>query len=195
MSATLADSTSQVVTFLKSITGTSVVAGHHNDRKIVEDPFKWTAAIRETTGREGGLWSSDFSFDYRIEGREQMIREAAAQWKRGAIVNIASMLALFPNPLAAAYVAAKHGLGGLTQSVSSEAAAHGISLTLVCPGYITTNLFRAGTFEGALRSDDVIERIPFRFMDVDTAVARTLEAVLARRSQAILRGMGFVQAP
>jgi NAD(P)-dependent dehydrogenase (short-subunit alcohol dehydrogenase family) len=111
---------------------------------------------------------------------KQMVRQ-----RGGHIVNIASMLALFPDPLAAAYVAAKHGLGGLTQSVSSEAAAHGISLTLVCPGYITTNLFRAGTFEGALRSDDVIERIPFRFMDVDTAVARTLEAVLARRSIAV----------
>jgi NAD(P)-dependent dehydrogenase (short-subunit alcohol dehydrogenase family) len=118
---------------------------------------------------------------------KQMVRQ-----RGGHIVNIASMLALFPNPLAAAYVAAKHGLGGLTQSVSSEAAAHGISLTLVCPGYITTNLFRAGTFEGTLRSDDVIERIPFRFMDVDTAVARTLEAVLARRSIAVFPFYGRV---
>jgi len=92
----------------------------------------------------------------------------------GHIVNIGSMLALFPNPLSAAYVAAKHGLGGLTQSVSSEAGAYGISLTLVCPGYIATNLFQAGTFEGRLRSDNVVERIPFRLMDVDTAVSRTL---------------------
>jgi len=110
----------------------------------------------------------------------QMVRQ-----RGGHIVNIASMLALFPNPLAAAYAAAKHGLGGLTQSVSAEAAAYGVSLTLVCPGYIATNLFKAGTFEGGLRSGDVIERIPFRFMDVDTAVARTLEAVLARRSIAV----------
>jgi NAD(P)-dependent dehydrogenase (short-subunit alcohol dehydrogenase family) len=117
----------------------------------------------------------------------QMVRQ-----RGGHIVNIASMLALFPQPLAAAYVAAKHGLGGLTHSVSSEAAAHGISLTLVCPGYIATNLFRAGTFEGGLRSDDVIERIPFRFMDVDTAVARTLEAVLARRSIAVFPFYGRV---
>ena len=76
--------------------------------------------------------------------------------------------------------------------MSSEAAAHGISLTLVCPGYISTNLFRAGTFEGGLRSDDVIARIPFRFMDVDTAVARTLEAVLARRSIAVFPFYGRV---
>jgi NAD(P)-dependent dehydrogenase (short-subunit alcohol dehydrogenase family) len=117
----------------------------------------------------------------------QMVRQ-----RGGHIVNIASMLALFPNPLAAAYVAAKHGLGGLTQSVSAEAAAYGVSLTLVCPGYIATNLFKAGTFEGGLRSDDVIERIPFRFMDVDTAVARTLEAVLARRSIAVFPFYGRV---
>ena len=117
----------------------------------------------------------------------QMVRQ-----RGGHIVNIASMLALFPNPLAAAYAAAKHGLGGLTQSVSAEAAAYGVSLTLVCPGYIATNLFRAGTFEGGLRSDDVVERIPFRFMDVDTAVARTLEAVLARRSIAVFPFYGRV---
>lgn len=117
----------------------------------------------------------------------QMVRQ-----RGGHIVNIASMLALFPNPLSAAYVAAKHGLGGLTQSVSAEAATYGISLTLVCPGYIATNLFRAGTFEGSLRSDNVVERIPFRFMDVDTAVTRTLQAVLARRSIAVFPFYGRV---
>jgi NAD(P)-dependent dehydrogenase (short-subunit alcohol dehydrogenase family) len=114
------------------------------------------------------------------------------QQRGGHIVNIASMLALFPNPLSAAYVAAKHGLGGLTQSVSTEGAAYGISLTLVCPGYIATNLFKAGTFEGSLRPDNVVERIPFRLMDVDTAVARTLEAVLARRSIAVFPFYGRV---
>ena len=103
----------------------------------------------------------------------------------GQIVNVASMLALFPNPLSAAYVAAKHGLGGLTQSVMAEGAAHGVSLTLVCPGYIATNLFKAGTFEGALRSDNVVERIPFRLLDVDTAVRRTLRAIAARRKFAV----------
>lgn len=117
----------------------------------------------------------------------QMVRQ-----RGGHIVNIASMLGLFPNPLAAAYVAAKHGLAGLTQSVSAEADAYGISLTLVCPGYIATDLFRAGTFEGRLRSDNVVERIPFRLIDVDTAVSRTLEAVLARRSVAVFPFYGRV---
>jgi short-subunit dehydrogenase len=111
---------------------------------------------------------------------KQMVRQ-----RGGHIVNIASMLALFPNPMSAVYVAAKQGLGGLTQSVMAEAAAHGISLTLVCPGYIATNLYKAGTFEGNLRSDNVVERIPFRLIDVDTAVQCTLRAVLARRAFAV----------
>lgn len=111
---------------------------------------------------------------------KQMVRQ-----RGGHIVNIASMLALFPNPMSAAYVAAKHGLGGLTQSVMAEAAGHGIYLTLVCPGYIATNLYKAGTFEGNLRPDNAVERIPFRFIDVDTAVERTLQAVLARRTFAV----------
>lgn len=103
----------------------------------------------------------------------------------GHIVNVASMLALFPNPLSAAYVAAKYGLGGLTRSVMTEADAHGITLTLVCPGYIATNLFAAGTFAGSMQPDRVVERIPFRLVDVDTAVARILEAVLARKAIAV----------
>jgi len=111
---------------------------------------------------------------------KQMVRQ-----RGGHIVNIASMLALFPNPLSAAYVAAKHGLAGLTQSVMAEAAAYDISLTLICPGYIATNLFQAGTFEGNLRSDNVVERIPFKLLDVDTAVQHTLRAVLARKKIAV----------
>jgi NAD(P)-dependent dehydrogenase (short-subunit alcohol dehydrogenase family) len=103
----------------------------------------------------------------------------------GHIVNIASMLALYPNPLSAAYVAAKYGLGGLTQSVMAEAAVHDVHLTLVCPGYIATNLFQAGTFEGCLHSDNVVSRIPFRLLDVDTAVHHILRAVLARKPIAV----------
>ena len=115
-----------------------------------------------------------------LSAYRQMIKQ-----RSGHIVNVASMLALMPNPLSAAYVAAKHGLGGLTQSVMTEAAEHGIALTLICPGYIATNLFKAGTYSGSMKADQVAERIPFRLLNVDTAVARTLEAVLARRAIAV----------
>jgi len=115
-----------------------------------------------------------------LSAYRQMLRQGG-----GHIVNVASMLALFPNPLSAAYVAAKHGLSGLTRSVMAEGAAHGIHFTMICPGYIATNLFEAGSFAGSMKKDHVVERIPFRLIDVDTAVARTLAAVAARKSIAV----------
>jgi NAD(P)-dependent dehydrogenase (short-subunit alcohol dehydrogenase family) len=115
-----------------------------------------------------------------LSAYRQMLRQGG-----GHIVNVASMLALFPNPLSAAYVAAKHGLRGLTRSVMAEGAAHGIHFTTVCPGYIATNLFDAGSFAGSMQKDQVLERIPFRFIDVDTAVARTVAAIAARKPIAV----------
>jgi NAD(P)-dependent dehydrogenase (short-subunit alcohol dehydrogenase family) len=115
-----------------------------------------------------------------LSAYRQMLRQGG-----GHIVNVASMLALFPNPLSAAYVAAKHGLGGLTRSVMAEGAAHGIRFTTICPGYIATNLFDAGSFAGSMKKDQVLERIPFRLIDVDTAVARTVAAIAARKPIAV----------
>ena len=115
-----------------------------------------------------------------LSAYRQMLRQGG-----GHIVNVASMLALFPNPLSAAYVAAKHGLRGLTRSVMAEGAAHGIHFTTVCPGYIATNLFEAGSFTGSMKKDRVVERIPFRLIDVDTAVARTVAAIAARKPIAV----------
>lgn len=115
-----------------------------------------------------------------LSAYRQMLRQGGGQ-----IVNVASMLALFPNPLSAAYVAAKHGLGGLTRSVMAEGAAHGIRFTTVCPGYIATSLFEAGSFTGSMKNDQILERIPFRLIDVDTAVQRTLAAVAARKPIAV----------
>lgn len=115
-----------------------------------------------------------------LSAYRQMLRQ-----RGGHIVNVASMLALFPQPLSAAYVAAKYGLGGLTRSVLAEGAEHGISCTMICPGYIATNLFAAGSFAGSMTKEQVLERIPFRLIDVDTAVERTLSAIRARRAIAV----------
>jgi len=115
-----------------------------------------------------------------LSAYRQMLRQGG-----GHIVNVASMLALFPNPMSAAYVAAKHGLRGLTRSVMAEGATHGIHFTTVCPGYIATNLFEAGSFAGSIKKHQVLERIPFRLIDVDTAVARTLSAIATRKPIAV----------
>jgi 3-hydroxybutyrate dehydrogenase len=58
----------------------------------------------------------------------------------GRIVNIASAHGLVASPFKAAYVAAKHGLVGLTKTVALETAGTGITCNAVCPGYVLTPL-------------------------------------------------------
>lgn len=58
----------------------------------------------------------------------------------GRIINIASAHALVASPHKAAYVAAKHGMLGLTKTVALEAATDGITVNAICPGYVRTPL-------------------------------------------------------
>jgi 3-hydroxybutyrate dehydrogenase len=62
---------------------------------------------------------------------------------RGRIVNLASAHALVASPFKSAYVAAKHGVMGLTKTVALEVATHGITCNAICPGYVKTPLVEA----------------------------------------------------
>lgn len=56
----------------------------------------------------------------------------------GAIVNVGSVNSFLGFPTGSAYVASKHGMVGLTTSVSAELAPQGIRVNLVCPGFVDT---------------------------------------------------------
>jgi 3-hydroxybutyrate dehydrogenase len=58
----------------------------------------------------------------------------------GRIVNIASAHGLVASPFKAAYVAAKHGVVGLTKVIALEGAESGVTCNAVCPGYVWTPL-------------------------------------------------------
>ena len=58
----------------------------------------------------------------------------------GRIINIASAHALVASPFKSAYVAAKHGVAGLTKTVALEVAEQGITVNAICPGYVLTPL-------------------------------------------------------
>jgi 3-hydroxybutyrate dehydrogenase len=71
------------------------------------------------------------------------IRTVVPHMKRrrwGRIINIASAHALVASPFKSAYVAAKHGIVGLTKTVALETAEHGITVNAICPGYVLTPL-------------------------------------------------------
>ena len=62
----------------------------------------------------------------------------ARRW--GRIVNIASAHGLVGSPYKSAYVAAKHGVLGLTKVTALEAALDGVTCNAICPGYVWTPL-------------------------------------------------------
>lgn len=62
----------------------------------------------------------------------------ARNW--GRIINIASAHGLIASPFKSAYVAAKHGMVGLTKTVALEVAESGITCNAICPGYVHTPL-------------------------------------------------------
>ena len=63
--------------------------------------------------------------------------------RKGRIVNIASVVAMIGNPGQANYCAAKAGIGGFTRSMAREVAARGITVNVVAPGFIDTDMTRA----------------------------------------------------
>ena len=65
----------------------------------------------------------------------------AAGW--GRVVNIASAHGLTASPFKSAYVAAKHGVVGLTKVTALECAGQGITANAICPGYVLTPLVEA----------------------------------------------------
>jgi len=58
----------------------------------------------------------------------------------GRIVNTASAHSLVASPNKSAYVAAKHGIAGLTKTVALEAATSGVTVNCISPGYVWTSL-------------------------------------------------------
>ncbi|MES2543147.1 MAG: 3-hydroxybutyrate dehydrogenase [Pseudomonadota bacterium] len=61
----------------------------------------------------------------------------------GRIVNVASAHGLTASPFKSAYIAAKHGVVGLSKTVALETAGQGITCNAICPGYVLTPLVEA----------------------------------------------------
>jgi 3-hydroxybutyrate dehydrogenase len=85
------------------------------------------------------------------------------QRKWGRIINVASAHALVASPFKSAYVAAKHGIVGLTKTVALETAEFDITANAICPGYVLTPLVEKQIPETArarmLTEDQVIRDV------------------------------------
>jgi 3-hydroxybutyrate dehydrogenase len=103
------------------------------------------------------------------------------QRRWGRIINVASAHALVASPFKSAYVAAKHGVLGLTRTVALELAEHGITANAICPGYVMTPLVQKqipeqakarGISEDAVVRDVLLAAQPTkRFVEVSEVAA------------------------
>jgi 3-hydroxybutyrate dehydrogenase len=93
----------------------------------------------------------------------------------GRIVNISSMLGVYAAPYKPAYVAAKHGLNGLTKEIALEAASRGVTCNSLCPAYVRTPLVErqiaAQAQTHGISEEEVVEQV----MISEPAIKRLLE--------------------
>jgi 3-hydroxybutyrate dehydrogenase len=117
----------------------------------------------------------------------------------GRIINIASAHALVASPFKSAYVAAKHGLLGLTKTVALEVAEHNITVNAICPGYVKTPLVMGQVSDTAkirgISEEDVIKKIMLgpqatkKFVEVNEIAA--LAMFLCNEEAASITGTGI----
>ncbi|WP_274917221.1 3-hydroxybutyrate dehydrogenase [Streptomyces sp. WZ-12] len=93
----------------------------------------------------------------------------------GRIVNVSSVHGLRASPFKSAYVAAKHGLEGLSKTAALEGAAHGVTSNCVNPGYVRTPLVERQIADQAAAHGIPEERVLTEVLLVDSALRRLIE--------------------
>jgi len=103
-------------------------------------------------------------------------RAMLAGGRGGAIVNVGSVNSFLGAANFPAYCASKHGLIGLTTSVSAELAPKGIRVNLICPGIIDTPMHRRGRelFGDVLYDDILAQRVHSRRAGRPEEIARSI---------------------
>lgn len=104
----------------------------------------------------------------------------------GRIVNIASIHALVASPNKSAYVAAKHGLLGLTRTTALEAGPHGVTANAICPAYVRTPLVERQVADVAVAEGLAIDETIDRVMLAPAAIRRLIEPGEVARYAAFL---------
>ncbi|MDP9866532.1 MULTISPECIES: SDR family NAD(P)-dependent oxidoreductase [Streptosporangium] len=112
----------------------------------------------------------------------------------GHIVNTASLAGLVPAPLMAPYTATKHAVVGLSLALRAEAAAHGVRVSVVCPGFTDTPLLDhanpglpqtatgAGARRSAVRTQGRLYSADSLAVDVMRGLARDRALIVAPAS-------------
>ena len=93
----------------------------------------------------------------------------------GRIVNLSSVHGRKASPYKSAYVAAKHGLEGLSKVTALEGASHGVTSNCVSPGYVRTPFTEKQIADQAVLHDIDEDEVVDRIMLADMAIKRLID--------------------
>ncbi len=108
----------------------------------------------------------------------------------GHIVNTASLAGLLGAPFMVPYSATKHAVVGLSKSLRAEAADLGVKVTVICPGFIQTNIFDANPWR-KIDKAEIMKKIPFKMVEAKEAARIILRGV--RRNKAMIVFPGYAK--
>jgi NAD(P)-dependent dehydrogenase (short-subunit alcohol dehydrogenase family) len=145
----------------------------------------------DAVGQKTAEWSEK-SFDRMIavnlKGVWLCMKEEIPQMLKqggGAIVNTASIAGLIGLQTSSAYVAAKHGVIGLTKTAALEYADAKIRINAVCPGFIETRMTES-TMQR--RGDAILGAIPFRRLGQPGEIAEMVVWLCSERASYVTGG-------
>ena len=139
----------------------------------------------DAAGKKTADWSEE-AFDRMIavnlKGVWLCMRHELPQMQTqggGAIVNTASIAGLTGLPSSSAYVAAKHGVIGLTKTAAIEYAEANIRVNAVCPGYIRTRMTESAM---QLRGEVILAHTPLKRMGNPEEIAEMVVWLCSERA-------------
>ncbi|WP_135470995.1 SDR family NAD(P)-dependent oxidoreductase [Crenalkalicoccus roseus] len=143
-------------------------------------PFQVNAAGVKAADLAPEAWQR--ILDVNLTGVWRCLRHEVAQMRRqggGAIVNTASIAGLLGLPTAAAYVASKHAVVGLTRAAAVDHAEEGIRVNAVCPGYIETPMTEDSMRR---RGERIMARVPLARMGQAEEIAQAVTFLCSDRA-------------
>lgn len=127
-----------------------VYARHRRVDVLVNNAGVAHSALVHETELEDWRWVLDVNLWGVIHGIHAFVPRMIDQGGGAQIVNTASVAGLIGLPSMAPYCASKFAVVGLSESLGAELAPHGITVTAICPGVVSTEIIRSGRFAGAV---------------------------------------------